>query len=160
MAKELIHSFKIKLASINKPKKQYSGTVISRKCIAIVIKIDGILKAKINTSPVEESDNFIVIDFTDKSLELKGKTYVFLKQKDKYNHFVCIIRDINKANLFPGLPCQYDVLHEGLVISGHIIRKDGKMYFNYEDLLSFKEGSQFMEDVRIKEDKPLFNNEY
>lgn len=162
MARELVHSFTIKIATNNKPKREFLRTnKVSRKCQAIVIKDEGILKARINISPLEESEELIVIPFTERSLDLKGKTYVFLKNKDEHNHYVCIIRDIHKADLYPGLNTQYDALHEGLLISGYIIRKDGKLYFDYEDIINFSEKSSgYLEDVRIREDKPVFNNEY
>lgn len=162
MARQLIHSFTIKIANNNKPKRQYSGnTKISRKCYAVVVKENGILKARIDTSPVEEISKLIIIPFTDRSFDLKGKTYVFYKNKDEHNHHVCRIRTTDQAELFPGLPTQYDALHENLLIAGYIVSKDGNLYFDYIDLVAFSETNNgYLEDVRINKDKPVFNNEY
>lgn len=138
-----------------KPKHESKSTNnISRKCYAVVKEIDGELKAVINT----DNNDQLILPFTEKSLELKGKEYVFLKEKDKYNHYVCIIRDNITANMSPGVSSQYNTIHENLLLAGHIIRKDGKMYFNYEDLVKHHYLSEsFINEVRIDDDKPLFN---
>lgn len=161
MGRELVHSFTIKIVPFNKPKRESSNNVkVSRKCYAVVIKDKNVLKARINISPVEDKDEFLILDFTSNSLNLKGKTHVFLKDKDKYNHYVCVIRDIDKAYLFPGVDSQYDALHENLLIAGYIVRKEGKLYFDYKDLIAFHENGQHIENVKILENKPIFNNEY
>lgn len=139
-----------------KPKRESKSTNnnISRKCYAVVKEIDGELKAIINIDSADQ----LVLPFTEQSLELKGKEYVFLKEKDKYNHYVCIIRDNVTANMSPGLSTQYNTIHENLLLAGHIIRKNGKMYFNYEDLVKHHYLSEsFINEVRIDDNKPLFN---
>lgn len=147
-------SFTINVAS--KPKREYKNKdkIISRKCYAVVILIDGELKAAVNYQTNEE----LILPFTEESLRLKDKEYVFLKKKDKYNHHVCIMRDNLTSSISPGIDDQYDVLHENLLIAGHIIRKNNKMYFEYEDLVKFNHLSDYIiNDVRVDESKPLFN---
>ena len=62
------------------------------------------------------------------------------------------------ANLSPGLPTQYNVIHENLLLAGHIIRKNGKMYFEYEDLVAYHYLSESrICDVKVDNTKPLFN---
>lgn len=162
-------TFSIKLAS--KPKKETKSTVngsnISRKCYAIVAVIDGEYKAIVNHEKKsiylrEDSDlsnEQLVLPFTEKSLSLKDKTYVWLKHKDKYGKHVCVIRNnYLTTHLHPGIDTQYDAIRENLLIAGHIVRKDGKMYFEYEDLIAYHYLAEcHLCEVKVDNTKPLFN---
>lgn len=140
MAKEYVHNFAIKAAFKHKPKKVSTKYVkYGSKCLAVVINDNGILKAKLTTSPVEELNEFTVLRFTPDSFKLRGKQYVFAKHKDKYDHIICYIRDEYERNYSPGSNNQFDVLVEGLLIEGHIAKNNGINYFNYENLLAFTE---------------------
>ena len=156
MPKVLIHSFNISLAKpkrVIKEPKNY--TVTGRKLTAVVIEDEGILKARINTSPVEDIDTitpeFLVLPFTEDSFELKGKLEVFAKHKDEYGHRIMVIRDPRVANISPGVPHQYDALQEGLRIEGHICTKGHEKYFRYENLVANTE-----EGIAIGE--PIFKS--
>ena len=166
MIKLHMPTFTIKAASKPKRESKPTGNTISRKCLAVVKEIDGEFKAVINIDKkhiyLKEGDELsseqLVLPFTEKSLDLKDKTYVFLKNKDKYGHYVCIIRNTMTANLHPGFPTQYNAVHENLLIAGHIIRKAGKMYFEYEDLVAHHYLSEYrICDVKVDDTKPLFN---
>ena len=166
MIKLRIPAFTINPASKSKRKSKPTGSNISRKCYAVVKEIDGEFKAIINIDNkhiyLKEGDELsneqLVLPFTEKSLDLKDKTYVFLKNKDKYGHYVCVIRDRNIAHFFPGIPTQYNTIHDNLLIAGHIIRKNGKMYFEYEDLVAYHYLSEFrICDIEVDNTKPLFN---
>ena len=62
------------------------------------------------------------------------------------------------ANLSPGLSTQYNTVHENLLLAGHIIRKNGKMYFEYEDLVAYHYLAESrICDVKVDNTKPLFN---
>lgn len=158
--------FTINLA--NKPKKKHkpTGNNISRKCYAVVAIIDGEYKAIVNYKKEsiciceneDLSNEQLVLPFTEESLSLKDKPYVWAKQKDKYGHNVCIIRDYMTAHLHPGVDGIYDAVRENLLIAGHIVRKNGKMYFEYEDLIAYHYLSEArITDVKIDDNKPLFN---
>lgn len=150
MAHELVHSFGIKIAKTYKVKKTNSITVVSKKISAVVILENGTYKARITTSPVEGCPTeYRVLPFTPNSLTLKGKTYVFTKNKDKYGKYVCVIRDANKANFSPGIDEQYDIFKPGVVISGRIIKKDGVLYFDYIDLIAYKENGKLIDNLNV-----------
>ena len=166
MIKLRIPTFTIKTASKSKRESKPTGSNISRKCYAVVKEIDGEFKAVINIDKkyihLKEGDELsneqLILPFTKRSLDLKDKIYVFLKEKDKYGHYICIIRNIMTANLSPGLPTQYNTVHENLLLAGYIIRKDGKMYFEYEDLVKHHYLSKSsLCEVKIDTTKPLFN---
>lgn len=159
-------TFTLKLASKPKRESNLKSNNISRICLAVVKEIDGEFKAVINLDKkyirLKEGDELsneqLVLPFTEKSLDLRDKTYVWLKKKDKYGHNVCIIRDSISAHLHPGIPEQYDVFKENCLLSGHIVRKDGKMYFNYEDLVATNyQIASYIIEINIDDTKPLFN---
>ena len=158
--------FTINIASKLKRESKLTGSNISRKCYAVVKEIEGEFKAVVNINKqyirLKEGDELsneqLILPFTERSLDLKGKIYVFLKEKDKYGHYVCIIRNTRTANLSPGLPTQYNTVHENLLLAGHIIRKNGKMYFEYEDFVAHHYLSESrICDVKVDNTKPLFN---
>lgn len=139
--------------------KKENDKNVSRKCYAVVIVDNGEFKAKIKNVTTENEDvakEFIVIPFTEKSLSLKDKIYVFNKTKDKYNKLVCIIREPVKANINYGTKKQYDVLKEGLLLSGFIIKDKGKLYFDYKNLIAFNENSPHLNEDNVDEELPLF----
>lgn len=170
MIKLRIPTFTIKPASkrgrLSKRESKPTGSNISRKCYAVVKEIDGEFKAVINIDKQyirlkkgdELSNEQLILPFTERSLDLKGKIYIFLKEKDKYGHYICIIRNTINAELHPGLPIQYNAVHENLLLAGHIIRKNGKMYFEYEDLVAHHYlAESHICDVKVDNNKPLFN---
>lgn len=166
MARELIHTFAIKefsTTNVRRPSKGYAK--VGSKRSAIVVKDKGNYYARLNTqisTPVEgcdEQDNlpspleFQLLPFSPQSLEIKGKIYVFHKKRDKYNHIIAEIRDEFHAYHFPGSLDKYDVLKEGIVISGHIIKMNGKYYFDYEEFISICECTNNPEDNRMRKMK-------
>lgn len=157
MGKKLIHKFNIKIANSN-TKVSKTFTKVSRKCLATIIKINGVFKAKISLLKKNETD-YLVIDLTPKSLDLKGKTHVFSTKFDDKGRHILIIRDIIKAYFHPGLNNQYVTVKEGCVVSGHIMKCNGKMYFEYEELIAFSEHSGRINETKIITDTPLFKDE-
>ena len=112
----------------------------SKRMFAVVIKDnDGILKARIQINTEDEDIRYDVLPFTDMSFDLKNKTHVFLKNRDKYGKRVCIIRNKSKTFLYSGQHPEFKVLDEGLLISGNIITIDNKRYFDYNKLVAFHE---------------------
>ena len=147
----IIPKFTIKPVIV-KHKTTKKFTKISRKCYAVVIKDkDDTFKARLTFSPVESDEGnipqeYLVLPFTPDSLKLKGKTHVFSKNKDKHGHHICFIRERMNAVINPGLDSQYNVLKEGILISGCIVEKDNKKYFNYEELIAFTENGAHLND--------------
>lgn len=155
---------------VSKPKvknnNDISSNKCSRKCYAVVVKIDNEFKAVVNIDgnyeSVIEGDQFsnskLTLPFTEESLELKGKTHVFLKDVDETGKQPVVIRTESQCHLHPGLSTQYDAVKENLLIAGHIIRKNGKMYFDYEDLVKYHYLAKFkLCDVKVDDNKPLFS---
>lgn len=137
---KLKSGFAINLASGIKAKSTKSFTKVSKLMEAVVILDGDILKARLTTSPVEENiSEFRVYPFTPNSFVLDDRKYIFHKDKDKYNHNQVYIRDDFRIHLLPGLISNYKSLIEGLLINGYIVKQDGKYYFDYKDLVAFRE---------------------
>lgn len=147
---------KIYIAKGNKKKRNVStkSNVISRICRAIVIKDDEGFKAKIRVNNEENAD-ILLIPFTTESYDIKGKEIIFSKERIDDGRFRCIIRDKASAILYNDVE-HYIPFRKNIVITGNIVRIDGKMYFQYKEFISF---SPFVEDYRpclTHEDKLLF----
>ena len=144
-------STEVKSTKVSKVPKELQGyTKVGSKQLAVVIKVDGIFKAKLTSSPVEETQELQVVPFTPRSLELRGKSCVFLKVKDERNRSICYMRSVENSKYNPGLQEQYDVLKEHIVISGHLYRKAGMLYFDYEKLVAFKENGAHLDEIMIE----------
>ena len=147
---------KIHIAKGNKKKRNVSteSNVISRICRAIVIKDEEGFKAKIRVNNEENAD-ILLVPFTIESYDIKGKEIIFSKERIDEGRFRCIIRDKASAIIYNDVE-HYIPFRENIVITGNIVRIDGKMYFQYKEFISF---SPFVEDYRpclTHEDKPLF----
>ena len=110
-----------KKPKVNKPNR------VSRLCIGTTIKEGEEYKIKISLKNDPEYPDFIVIPFTKESLDLKGKTIVYLHNKDKFGHNIVYHRNPSICKLFPGHSSQYTVVVENVICSGYVIRKDGKV---------------------------------
>ena len=168
MVKISTPTFTIKLVSKSKIKNNIdkSSYKCSRKCYAVVVKINNEFKAVVNINGKYDSvieidqsnDSRLILPFIEESLNLKDRTHVFLKNVDKSGKHTIIIRTKEQCHCYPGLPTQYDAVKENLLIAGHIISKNGKMYFDYEDLVKYNYLSEFkLCDIKIDNDKPLFS---
>lgn len=147
---------KINIAKGNKKKRNVSteSNVISRVCRAVVIKDDEGFKAKIVVDNEENSD-ILLIPFTTESYNIKGKEIIFSKERIDDGRFRCVIRDKASAILYNDVE-HYIPFRENIVVTGNIVRINGKMYFRYKEFISF---SPFVEDYKpclTHEDKPLF----
>ena len=142
-------TFTINLAK-NKTKPK-TTTKKSKRMFGVVIEDDGVLKCRIQTNTEDEDIQYEVLPFTDMSFDLKNKTHVFLKNRDKYGKRVCIIRDKSKAFLYSGQHPEYKVLDKGLLISGYIITINNKRYFNYDNLVAFHELGAHINEIEEDE---------
>lgn len=155
-------SFTINIAKGFKKKPKISKpNRVSRLCIGTAIKEGDEYKIKISLRNDPEYPDFLVIPFTEESLELKGKVIVYSQEKDKYGRHICYHRDPSICKLFPGLPTQYTVVIERLVCSGYVIRKDNKLMFDLKETHGIG-NYMYNLPIRIDESKPLFpnNNEH
>lgn len=142
--------------AIRKNQTSKGNSVISRLCLAVIDEIDGEFKALVRTSNSEDVMDKFCLPLTPKSLNLKDKIYVFSKTKDEYGNNVLIIRDKLKAHIFFGSPKQFTVVRKNCLISGYIVKIDGKMYFDYDNLIAFSPTAEHLNPCNIDNSKSIF----
>lgn len=118
--------------AVIKPKRIPSTHKPLTKILYCLAKKDdnGEWKAYINTKGIPEYKDVTILSFTEKSFELKGRNEVFRVSKDKYGHYVRVIRTDTEADLYPGNKESYCTLCENCVFSGHIVNVDGIAQFD------------------------------
>lgn len=91
---------------------------------------DGKWEAIVNTKGIEGYKDVTILPFTDKSFELKSRIDVFYHEKDKYGHWVRVIRTIPQSEESPGNPETYCTLCDNCVFTGHIVNVNGVKMFD------------------------------
>ena len=94
---------------------------------------DGNWYAEVNTRGFEGYKDVTILPFSEESFRLKGRTDIFLKEKDNTGHFVHIVRDECQVRnyLNPDIYCS---LCENSIFKGHIIKDKDKIVF---DIISY-----------------------
>lgn len=148
--------FTINIAKGIKHTTTVSKPKASRLCLGTVVKVNEVYQCKVYLHNTSNDEEFIIVPFTEESLNLKDKTMVYGTKKDKNNHWIEYHRDKLVAHIHPGLPTQYTTVVEGCVCSGHVIRQNGKLYFDMKNVHGI---GKLLRDVPIiDESVPLFNN--
>ena len=82
--------------------------------------------------------DILVLDFTEESYELKGVLSVFDRNPDKNGKYIRRIRSESDAKMMPGSPERYVPFCHNWICNGYIIRRNGKMMFDFNDCISPK----------------------
>lgn len=141
--------FSIKPSAL-KPKRAPSDNnkYLTKILYCVAVKDGNLWKAHINTKGVEGYEDLTILPFTEKSFNLKGRTDIFYLEKDKYNHYIHIMRNSFDAHINPGCSDLYCTLAENSVFSGHIVKIDGILQF---DMSSYK-GELYEYNYLIKDE--------
>lgn len=122
--------------SVPKPKHKKHNDGITRTSNKIITgKVfieNGIYKIAIDMKNDDTYPDLLVLEFTEKSYELKGRVTVF--NRDKVNP-VRFIRDVYKCKFFPGLPEQYVPFAPNWIVKGYIVKDNGFTKFDFKDLV-------------------------
>lgn len=122
--------------SVIKPKRVYSNHKrLSKVLYCLAVKTEEGWKAEINTKGLEGYQDKIILDFTETSFDLKGRIDVFYHHKDKYNHWIRVIRNKFLSEINPGSTDMYCTLCDGSIFSGHIVKVNNVLQF---DMLAYK----------------------
>lgn len=144
-----ILNFKIKpIKSIKKKKESNALTKVTTKLVRGVCRLDedGNYKVQIKYNESENPD-WLYLDFTENSYNLKGRTSIFTRKKDKKGKYTRIIRDKFKAIVFPGDSEKYIPFSPNWIIEGYICRIDGKLVFDFHDVVTIEGYSVYIADV-------------
>ena len=96
---------------------------------------DGTYKIAIILQEGSINPDLKVLDFTERSYELKGKTNVFSRTLDKNGRRTRFIRTINYAKHMPGLPEQYIPFAPNWIVRGYIVKDNGILKFDFKSLV-------------------------
>jgi hypothetical protein len=82
--------------------------------------------------------DLLVLDFTEESYELKDVISVFDRKPDKNGRHTRYIRNATNAKFMPGSPERYVPFCHNWVCSGYIVRRNGKMMFDFNECIAPK----------------------
>ena len=80
--------------------------------------------------------DLLILNFTEESYELKGVLSVFDKKPDKNGKYIRYIRNEVHARNFPGNKERYVPFCKNWVCSGYIVRRNGKMMFDFNECIA------------------------
>ena len=79
--------------------------------------------------------DLLVLDFTERSYDLTGKTNVFSRTVDSKGRRIRFIRNLINAKFMPGLPEQYIPFAPNWIVRGYIVKDNGTMKFDFKSLV-------------------------
>lgn len=130
-------SFKV---AVPKPKRNKTSDGIKRTTNKIVKgKVfqdeNGTYKVSINMENDPVHPDLLVLDFTERSYDLTGKTNVFSRTVDSKGRRIRFIRNLINAKFMPGLPEQYIPFAPNWIVRGYIVKDNGTMKFDFKSLV-------------------------
>ena len=132
------NSFKI----VPKKRKTNADKILTTKLVrGICFKEGDNYKIRIDTKVLNPdivdkgNPDFLVLDFTEESYNIKGVISVFDKIPNKFGKYVRYIRNELKAKFFPGSQEKYVPFCPNWICNGHIIKRDGVMLFNFNECI-------------------------
>ena len=125
--------------AVPKPKRNKTSESIKRTSNKIAKgKVfqdeNGTYKVSISMGNDPVHPDLLVLDFTERSYDLTGKTTVFSRSLDKKGRRTRFIRTESHAKFMPGLPEQYIPFAPNWIVRGYIVRENGLMKFDFVGL--------------------------
>lgn len=96
---------------------------------------DGTYKVSISIGNDPVHPDLLILDFTERSYDLTGKTNVFSRTVDKKGRRTRFIRNAIYAKFMPGLPEQYIPFAPNWIVRGYIVNDNGTMKFDFKSLV-------------------------
>ncbi len=118
--------------------KKLTSKLVKGVCIII----DGEFKIKLDITTLkpeiidEGQPDILVLSFTEESYDIVGVSTVFNRVPDKNGRYTRYIRNETKAKFHPGDPSRYVPFCRNWVCSGHIVKRDGKLMFDFNECIA------------------------
>ena len=136
-------TFSFKLVPKKRVVKHDGNKRLTTKLVrGICMLIDGEYKIQLDVKVLKPDiidkgqPDLLVLGFTEESYELKGVTSVFSRKPDEKGRFTRYIRTESKAKAHPGDPERYVPFCRNWVCSGHIVRRNGKLMFDFNECIA------------------------
>jgi len=130
----------LKIAVVQPKRKNNSTGIVRQGKIhegEVFIDENGTYKVSVSIKDDPEYPSLLVLEFTERSYDLKGKQVVFGIIKDK-GRLVRYIRSKEQAKFFPGLPTQYIPFAPNYVVKGYLVRDNGVLKFDFTEVIGNK----------------------
>ena len=137
MAKLVLQGLKI---AVPKPKRNKTSDGIKRTTNKIAKgKVfrdeDGTYKVAISMQNDTINPDLLILDFTERSYDLTGKTNVFSRTVDSKGRRTRFIKNELNAKFMPGLPEQYIPFAPNWIVRGYIVKDNGIKKFDFKSLV-------------------------
>lgn len=96
---------------------------------------DGTYKVAIDMQNDPVHPDLRILDFTERSYDLTGKTNVFSRTVDSKGRRTRFIRNPINAKFMPGLPEQYIPFAPNWIVRGYIVKDNGIHKFDFKSLV-------------------------
>ena len=107
---------------------------------------DGTYKVYISMENDPNYPDLLVIPFTERSYDIVGRTTVFTREVDEHGKRTRYIRSELKAKFMPGDPKRYIPFAPNWIVKGHIVRENGTLKFDFDDIITIKGYDVFVND--------------
>mgnify|MGYP003292768911 CR=1 FL=1 len=135
MATNNFSGFSIK--PVKKVRAKVSSTPIVKQALYCKpVYVDDELVAHINTRGVYGYEKVTILPFSKESFDLRGKTHIFVKNKNSDGKYVHIIRSKDTAEMYPGNDEIYTPICENSIYKGYIVKHDNKLAFKVTEYVS------------------------
>ena len=127
--------------AVPKPKRNKTSDGIKRTTTNKIVKgkvfqdENGTYKVSISMENDPVYPDLLVLDFTERSYDLTGKTNVFSRTVDSKGRRIRFIRNLINAKFMPGLPEQYIPFAPNWIVRGYIVKDNGINKFDFKSLV-------------------------
>lgn len=130
-------NFKLIQKKVKKDNKKITK-LVKGECVkdnnVYKIKIDSKILTNINS----KYPDLLYLDFTEESYNLKGVVSVFSKTADEKGRYTRYIRNESQCKFFPGSKDKLVPFCPNWICSGYIVRRNGKMMFDFNECIAPK----------------------
>lgn len=92
--------------------------------------------AHINTRGIDGYEKVTILPFSKESFDLRGKTHIFARDKNKEGKYVHIIRSKDTSEMYPGDDELYTPICENSIYKGYIVKRNNELAFNVVEYIS------------------------
>ena len=128
--------FKVAVPKHNRTRTSDGITRVTNKIVkGKVFQDEDGYKIAINMQNDPINPNLLVLEFTERSYDLTGKTNVFSRTVDDKGRRTRFIRNPMDAKFMPGLSEKYIPFAPNWIVKGYIVKDNGIKKFDFKSLI-------------------------